>query len=377
MRIIADENMPYVNELFSAHAEVIQVSGRDITPEMLVDVDALLVRSVTKVNESLLAKANRLSFVGSATIGTDHVDQSLLKERGITFTNAPGCNANAVCDYVLSCLVLFAERNQLQISGLTAGIVGIGNIGRRLLPRLQALGMTVLCCDPLRAEQEPEFQSESLHTLLTQSDVITFHVPYTRQGKFATEHMIGTAELQLMKPRAILINACRGEVIDNLALKAFLMSKPELTVVLDVWENEPNPDEELLALVDIATPHIAGYSQEGKALGTSMVYDCWAEKNQLALSDINQLLPLPDLSAMSIAAEPSQELLKQLIQAVYDVRNDDARMRANAGNAGYFDHMRKNYPLRRELMSTQVNFAHPISSNAKDLLSGIGFQVTQ
>lgn len=375
MRILADENMPYVEELFSPFAEVTRVHGRKITPEMLVDVDALLVRSITKVNAELLAQANRLTFVGSATIGTDHVDQPLLAEKGITFTNAPGCNANAVCDYVLSCLLLFAERKEIKVAGLTAGIVGVGNIGKRLKPRLEALGMKVLCCDPLRADAESDFPHTPYEALLARSDLVTFHVPYTRDGKYPTFHMLNEQTLNLLKPDCILVNACRGEVIDNPTLKAFIQQGSTQSIVLDVWEHEPTPDPELLELVDIATPHIAGYSQEGKALGTSMVFDKWAEQNQLPKSSLSQLLPTPALASMSLGIEPSQELIKQLIQAVYDVRNDDERMRQRRIHEGYFDAMRKNYPLRRELMSTQIKSEIELSSEAKDCLSGLGFQL--
>lgn len=373
MRILADENMPYVQELFSAHADVIQVPGRDIQAEMLTDVDALLVRSVTQVNGALLSQANRLKFIGSATIGTDHVDQHLLAERGIVFSNAPGCNANAVCDYVLSSLLLMAERREIKVAGLVAGIVGVGNIGTRLIPRLEALGMTVLCCDPLRAEVEADFEHVAFEALLSQCDLLTFHVPHTQGGAYPTFHMLAKRELQQLKADCILINACRGEVIDNFALKTHLKQGGCQSVVLDVWEHEPNPDPELINLVDIATPHIAGYSQEGKALGTSMVYDAWAKLNQRPKSELSQLLPQPDLSAMTVSSEPGQELLKQLIQAVYDVRDDDERMRRQLHQPGYFDAMRKHYPLRRELRSTQLMLHSTLTDKTGQQMARIGF----
>lgn len=375
MRILADENMPYVNELFAEHAEVIQVPGRQIQAEMLVDVDALLVRSVTKVNAELLSQANRLKFVGSATIGTDHVDQALLKQKGIAFSNAPGCNANAVCDYILSCLLLLAERKGLELSGLIAGIVGVGNIGKRLRPRLEALGLKVLCCDPFRAELEPDFEHVPYEQLLGQCDVLTFHVPHTKTGPYPTFHMLAEEQLKQLKPECILMNACRGEVIDNPALKLHLEQGTQQSVVLDVWEHEPNPDPELMALVDIATPHIAGYSQEGKAFGTSMVYDVWAEQNLLPKADIKELLPTPALAGLEISAVPTQSLIKQLVQAVYDVRNDDERMRRLTEQPGYFDAMRKNYPLRRELLSTQLGFTRTISQASCDQLQQLGFAI--
>ena len=372
MRILGDENMPYVERLFAPFGEVVRVPGRSITAKMLLDVDALLIRSVTPVNEALLAHANRLAFVGSATIGTDHVDKELLAARGIRFSNAPGCNANAVCDYVLSCLLLLVNRKGLTIQGMTAGIIGMGNIGKRLKPRLEALGMMVLGCDPIRAELEPDFSHTPLQALLEQCDLLTFHVPHTRTGSHPTFHMMSDAELKQLKPSCILINACRGEVIDNLALKRHLQQGAGQSVVLDVWENEPEPDAELLALVDIATPHIAGYSQEGKALGTSMVYDQWAGLYDFPLSELSQLLPAPELAAMTLAAEPSQGLIKQLVQAVYEVRDDDERMRQASHQQGYFDTLRKHYPLRRELMSTRIK-SELLSEKGRQCLAQLGF----
>ncbi|GGA75897.1 erythronate-4-phosphate dehydrogenase [Neiella marina] len=375
MRILADENMPYVEELFSPYGDVIRAPGRDICPSMLVDVDVLLVRSVTKVNADLLSQANKLHFVGTATIGTDHVDLKLLQQRGISFTNAPGCNAYAVCDYVLSSLLLIAERRQLQLHGLTMGVVGIGNIGTRLLPRLRALGLQVLVNDPPRAAAEPDFHSTPLEQVLQQADIITFHVPLQRDGEHSTFHLIAAEQLEMMKPDAILINACRGEVIDNQALLRHLTRHPKLSVVLDVWENEPNPNNELLRAVDIATPHIAGYSQEGKAFGTSIVYDHWAKLHGFALANVQALLPKPDLAAMTLSAAPNQAVLKQLVQAVYDVRNDDERMRHHSQQPEYFDRLRKTYPLRREILSTQIQFSDFDNQVARDDIAALGFQI--
>ncbi|MBW8190410.1 4-phosphoerythronate dehydrogenase [Neiella marina] len=374
MHILADENMPYVEALFGPHGKVTRVAGRDISADMLVDVDVLLVRSVTKVDSKLLAKANKLHFVGTATIGTDHVDEQLLAERGITFTNAPGCNAYAVCDYVLSSLLLVAERRQLRLKGLTMGVIGIGNIGKRLLPRLEALGLNVLVCDPPRAEAESSFESTALASLIAQSDIVTLHVPLLMTGRHKTHHLIGAAELAQLKPEAIIINACRGEVIDNQALKQHLATHSEHSVVLDVWENEPQPDPQLMALVDIATPHIAGYSQEGKAFGTSIVYDHWAALHGFAKADVQALLPTPELAAMTVAGKPTQGLLKQLVHAVYDVRNDDERMRAVSQQTGYFDRLRKSYPLRRELLSTQINMSAGMPADNATTLARLGFQ---
>ncbi|HBV7456709.1 TPA: 4-phosphoerythronate dehydrogenase, partial [Escherichia coli] len=217
MKILVDENMPYARDLFSRLGEVTAVPGRPIPVAQLADADALMVRSVTKVNESLLA-GRPIKFVGTATAGTDHVDEAWLKQAGIGFSAAPGCNAIAVVEYVFSSLLMLAERDGFSLHERTVGIVGVGNVGRRLQARLEALGITTLLCDPPRADRGDEGDFRSLDELVQHADILTFHTPLFKDGPYKTLHLADEKLIRSLKPGAILINACRGAVVDNTAL---------------------------------------------------------------------------------------------------------------------------------------------------------------
>lgn len=245
MKILVDENMPYARDLFSRLGEVTAVPGRPIPVAQLADADALMVRSVTKVNESLLA-GKPIKFVGTATAGTDHVDEAWLKQAGIGFSAAPGCNAIAVVEYVFSSLLMLAERDGFSLYERTVGIVGVGNVGRRLQARLEALGIKTLLCDPPRADRGDEGDFRSLDELVQHADILTFHTPLFKDGPYKTLHLADEKLIRSLKPGAILINACRGAVVDNTALLTSLNEGQKLSVVLDVWEGEPELNVELL-----------------------------------------------------------------------------------------------------------------------------------
>jgi erythronate-4-phosphate dehydrogenase len=272
--VVADENIPFVRETFGHVGEVRTLNGRAINPDAVRDADILLVRSVTRVDRGLVTDS-RVRFVGSTTIGTDHIDQGYLRDRGIIFAHAPGSNAISVVEYVLASLLWTAVRKGESLRGKTMGIVGIGNIGSRLAARLSAFGMRVLKNDPpLAAAAEAEGRTHdfvSLETVLAESDIVTLHVPLERKGPYATYHLVDDAALAWMKQDAWLINTCRGAVVDNLALRRTIEAGQLGATILDVWEGEPEPGPDLLRLTDVATPHIAGYSFDGKVLGTMMV----------------------------------------------------------------------------------------------------------
>ncbi|OLQ76124.1 4-phosphoerythronate dehydrogenase [Photobacterium proteolyticum] len=368
MKILIDENMPYAADLFSQLGEVVTKPGRTLTSDDLIDVDALMIRSVTKVNKSLLEKADKLRFVGTATAGQDHVDQALLEQQGITFTAAPGCNKVGVAEYVLSSLMVLGQQQGFSVFDKTIGIVGAGNVGTYLARCLDALGIRYLLNDPLKEQQGDSRQFHSLETIQTQCDVITLHTPITRDGDFPTYHLVDEAFLDTLAPGAILINAARGPVVDNQALKVALQQassgegKP-LTAVLDVFEHEPLVDLELLPLLAFATPHIAGYGLEGKARGTTMVFNRYCEflglDKQVSASS---LLPVAPIPFVQLSKKWQEEDLFTLIQLIYDVRKDDALFRRemiqSAGNdqqmAAAFDLMRKNYWDRREYSAITV-----------------------
>lgn len=354
VKILVDENMPYAQTLFSELGEVKAVPGRPIPEQELIDADALMVRSITKVNESLLGNTP-VKFVGTATAGFDHIDTEWLSTANIGFSSAPGCNAIAVVEYVFSSLLLLAERDNFDLRDKTVGIIGVGNVGGRLAARLSAWGVKTLLCDPPRAAKGDDELFVSFEDVLKQADVITFHTPLNMSGEYKTFHLMDETGLAKLRDGIILINASRGEVVDNKALLSVLNRGKKMSVILDVWEPEPDLDTALLALVDIGTPHIAGYTLEGKARGTTQVYEAYCQflgkSSQISLSS---LLPKPDINQLTFNGKLTQNQLKRLVHLVYDVRRDDAALRAVAGVTGEFDKLRKNYQERREWSSFEV-----------------------
>ncbi|ORM80477.1 4-phosphoerythronate dehydrogenase [Pantoea deleyi] len=355
MKILVDENMPYARELFSRTGEVVAVPGRPLPVAELADAQGLMVRSVTQVNEALLS-GTPVKFVGTATAGTDHVDEAGLQRAGVAFSAAPGCNAIAVVEYVFSALLLLAERDGFQLRDRTVGIVGVGNVGGRLQKRLEAWGIRTLLCDPPRADRGDEGEFLSLDAVAAQADILTFHTPLFKEGPYRSWHLANAALLMGLKPNTILINACRGAVVDNAALLEVLNMRHDLSVVLDVWEPEPDLSLALLDKVDIATPHIAGYTLEGKARGTTQVFEAWCDFiGQPQQVPLSTLLPVPEFSEVTLNGPLDQPTLKRLAHLVYDVRRDDAPLRKVAAKPGEFDRLRKQYQERREWSSLQVN----------------------
>ncbi|MCZ3380916.1 4-phosphoerythronate dehydrogenase PdxB [Kosakonia sp. SOY2] len=373
MKILVDENMPYARDLFSRLGEVKAVPGRPIPVAELADADALMVRSVTKVNDGLL-QGTGIKFVGTATAGTDHVDEAFLQQAGIAFSAASGCNAIAVVEYVFSSLLMLAERDGFALQDRTVGIVGVGNVGGRLQARLEAFGVRTLLCDPPRADRGDDGDFRSLDELVREADVLTFHTPLFKEGPYKTLHLADDALLSRLQPGTILINACRGPVVDNAALLQRLQAGQALSVVLDVWEPEPDLNVDLLNLVDIGTAHIAGYTLEGKARGTTQVFEAFSDflgkRQQVAL---DTLLPAPEFGRITLHGPLDQSTLKRLVHLVYDVRRDDALLRKVAGTPGEFDKLRKNYLERREWSSLYVQCD---DASAAALLQQLGFNAT-
>ncbi len=369
LKILADENMPQVCEIFSEFGEVTLCSGREISAGDLVDVDVLLVRSITQVNQALIADCP-VKFVGTATIGTDHIDQSLLQKKGVGFSNAPGCNADAVVEYVLSVIFLLAEQQGFDPAERTYGIVGVGNVGGRLQRRLQALDFNILLNDPPRALNEPGFVE--LDELVGKADFICLHTPLTRDEPFPTHHLFPPFLLKKLKTNTVLLNAGRGSVIDNEALLELGQIRADLTFVLDVWEFEPAVNPKLAARCALVSPHIAGYSLDGKIRGTYMLYQALAEYLQYPMTKtLEDFLPVAELS------EIRQDDLSALevMRLVYDPRHDDRDLRETLQmpfeeQKLAFDQLRKNYPVRREFSSLTVK-----TGREQELLSALGFQV--
>ncbi len=325
MLIVADENIPYWIPFFGDIGEIRRVNGRTLAPDQVRDADILLVRSVTRVDRQLLEGA-RVRFVGTATIGTDHIDQAWLQEQGIGFAAAPGCNAVSVAEYVLSVLSLYAEKRGgiEDWSSLTVGIVGgVGNVGGELARMLERLDFTVKLCDPPRQEAEEERAEEFVPLAeALECDVVTLHTPLTRTGAHPTNRMIAGSELAALGQDQLLINAGRGgEVIDGEALLARLQQADAPTVVLDVWEHEPRINPDLLDRVWLATPHIAGYSLEGKMQGTEMIYQalCRYLGGLPVRKKAGQFLPEPALSKVSFTSSADEdEAVQVALRACYD-----------------------------------------------------------
>jgi len=275
MKIVADENIPFVTECFSSIGDVEVVLGREITPDVVADADALLVRSVTRVDSSLLA-GSKVRFVGTATIGLDHVDVDFLREKNIGFASAPGSNANSAAEYVIAALLEIGRKHKISLEDKSIGVIGVGNVGSKVAKKAAALGMKVYLNDPplKRQSGDPKYlQIEELFDC----DFITLHTPLTFDGIDKTFHLADERFFESLKVGCVFINTSRGGVVESSALKAAIETGSLKAVVLDVWENEPNIDTELLQMVDIGTPHIAGYSLDGKVAGMIMIYKAACE----------------------------------------------------------------------------------------------------
>jgi erythronate-4-phosphate dehydrogenase len=381
MLIVADENIPLLDSFFGDIGEIRRVSGRSMSNEDVRDADIVLVRSVTRVNRELL-EGSRVRFVGTTTIGTDHVDLDWLEAAGIRFSAAPGCNANSVAEYVLSVLSLHAERRGLaDWSQLSVGIVGVGNVGGELAHKLERLGFDVRLCDPPRADREEDDQEFVSLEEAMKCDVVSLHTPLTREGDHPTLHMIGHPELEALGANQLLINAGRGEVIDSSALLARLDQGNAPTVALDVWEQEPRIHPELVDRVWLATPHIAGYSFEGKVQGTEMIYQSLSQFLGLPVrKKAGQFLPEPALSKISFTSSADEEdAIRIALRACYDPRPDDARLRnAMTGSVeergAAFDRLRRDYPVRRECSSLKIQLKGT-SKSLQDSFRAIGFKL--
>ena len=369
MRILIDENMPVADQLFAGLGELVRLPGRQMTAEQVAQADVLLVRSVTRVDEQLLAQARRLKFVGTATIGTDHIDQPLLAARGITFSSAPGCNKISVGEYVISALLVLAERYQLNLSGMTLGVIGAGNTGSAVAAKAQALGLQVCLCDPPLADAG-DVRTFVPYEMALQCDFVSFHVPLTHQGPYSTHHLLDADQIARLPEGQFLLNASRGEVWDNQALLQRQQGGAPLRLVMDVWEHEPDILRELIPHTELATQHIAGYSLEGKIMGTYQLYLAYCQMAGIPCAmQWQDLLPPAAVSQVQVRGELNAAQIKQLVHLVYDVRRDDARFRLGYQDAASFDWMRKHYPERREWSSLSVQ------GSADPRLAALGFTV--
>ena len=385
MLIFADENIPFVRDAFRTFGEVVTFAGREITREKIKDGDILLVRTVTGVNRELL-EGTKIKFVATATIGIDHIDTAYLKKNGIGFSNAQGSNANSVSEYVMTALLCLANRMGFQLSQKSLAVIGVGNVGSRVVEMAKGLGMDVLENDPPLAMETREVRFKKIEDVI-KSDIITFHVPLSYKGKDATFHMVDEKLLSQLKKGAILINTSRGGVVETKALYEAIKKRNLLASVIDVWENEPGIDMELLREVSIATPHIAGYSFDGKVNGTRMIYNACAEFFKLKpgwrMESVMPEAPVGELKIETrgthrMASPRDEGMLWDTIRKLYDIERDDKSIRKMLNLRGeerghYFDRLRKEYPIRREFFNTTLTFMS--SKNFIDKFLSLGFRL--
>lgn len=340
MKIVADTNIPFLKGVFEPYGEVVYKDGRAIMREDCLDADVLIIRTRTKCDAAML-EGTRVKVVATATIGMDHVDIPWCIEHGITVYNAEGCNAGGVVDYVLSALYGVASRKAIRLEGATIGIVGVGHVGARVAEAAEKLGFQVLMCDPPRAEMEGPDKFCTLDFLLENAQVVTLHTPLEESTRIMADENF----FQKIAPGTIFINTSRGEVVDEAAL---MRARPKLgAVVIDTWCNEPDVNRNLIDVCDIATPHIAGYSYQGKQMGTAMAVRSVAKHYGIdVLKDYFPETESPDLDPIRIVAEgKSQGEMTSVLQYNYPIFTDDFFFRSAPEN---FEKIRSEYRYRRE-----------------------------
>ncbi len=359
INIVAGENIPYVKEAFEGLGNLTILPGRSITSADLKDTNILLIRSITQVNESLL-KGTPVEFVATASAGTDHMDTAYLNARNIGFASAAGSNANSVAEYIMVALLLIGKQQGFSLLGKTIGIIGVGNIGKLVKQKAEALGMHPILNDPL-LEETGQIDHQSLEKTLG-CDVVTLHTPLTTDGPYPTYHMLNEQTFKWLKPSAVFINAARGEVVDTTALYKAITHKKIGPTIIDVWEHEPKINWDLFQAVTLGTPHIAGHSLDGKANGTFMIYAALCKHLGIEPTwNPVQSLPPPIVPLIEVNTYPQsgQEQLRQMVTKIYDIVADYGRMQellvaSQNERPTLFDALRKNYPVRREFHRTKV-----------------------
>jgi len=373
MKIIIDDKIPYIRGAFEGVAEVVYLPGSKTTQEVVKDADAMVTRTRTACNEKLLAGSS-VKFIATATIGYDHIDTDFCDAVGIKWMNAPGCNSKSVEQYIASTLMVLAERKNIQLWDLCIGVVGVGNVGSKVARFCNLMGMKVLLNDPPRERAEGSVAFVSLKKVMDEADIITLHVPLNLKGEDSTFHLGNEVFFTELKRKPILINSCRGEVINTMAVKAALKSSEISAFVCDCWENEPDPDLELLAMTEIATPHIAGYSKDGKATGTQMSVKAISQFFGLGLENWEPSgveLPANPVIELEGSGLSTQEIIAKVILATYDIRNDDQAFRKNPEQ---FEQLRGDYPVRREFPAFTI-IPKNVGVETLEVLKKFGFQI--
>ncbi|WP_342348100.1 4-phosphoerythronate dehydrogenase [uncultured Nitrospira sp.] len=377
INIVAGENIPYIKEACAGMGNLTLLPGRSITSSDLQDTNVLLIRSITKVDETLL-KGTPVEFVGSASAGVDHIDIAYLKSRNIGFTSAAGSNANSVAEYIMAALLFLGKQQAFALKGKTIGIIGVGNIGKLVKHKAEVLEMLPVLHDPPLAETG-QLDHRSLAEALS-CDVVTLHTPLTTDGPYPTFHMLNEQTLQWLNPSAIFINAARGEVVETQALLKAITENRIGPTIIDVWEDEPAINWDLFQAATIGTPHIAGHSLDGKANGTFMIYAALCK--HLGISPAwnpVQVLPAPTVPSLTIDyhEQSDEELIQEMVTKIYDLEADYHRMQEllaipQEERPRRFDELRKNYPVRREFHRTRVTLPKN-QERLQQFLARVGF----
>lgn len=373
IRIVADNKIPFLEGALEGVATVDYLPGGEITREDLLDADALITRTRTRCDRSLL-EGTGIRFIASATIGYDHIDTEYCREAGILWTNAPGCNSSSVRQYMVSILLYLASEKGLKLNELTLGVVGVGNVGSKVAMAAGALGMKVLLNDPPRARKEGSSAFVSLSELQKQADIISLHVPLNKGGEDNTLHLVDGKFIEGLKTGTILVNSSRGRVVKEADLMEGIRSGKLSGVILDVFDSEPDINLELLDMLTLATPHIAGYSLDGKANGTSMAVQAVSRHFGLGLENWEAVhIPQPQQNQILGDATSGSlyEVLWEIYRNCYDVTADDARLRDKPES---FESQRGNYPFRREPLAYSVRLFQGYDE-IRDILEKLGFSM--
>lgn len=374
MRIIADDKIPFLRDVLEPYAEMVYLPGDRISRNDLLNADALLIRTRTKCTGSLLNNTS-IKFIGTATIGFDHIDTAWCSRNNIAWTNAPGCNSSSVQQYITAALLKLENERRFILKDKTLGIIGAGNVGSKVERAAKALGMKVLINDPPRAGREGVKGFTDIGTLLKESDIITLHVPLNFVGEDQTYHLFDDENFGKLRNGTWFINSSRGEVAETAALKKALNSGKLAGAILDVWENEPDPDAGLMTSSFIATPHIAGYSTDGKANGTAMAVNALCRYFRLPLHEwYPDNVPKPDLPEIKIncSGKSDSDILREAVVHTYDISEDDGNLRRSPSD---FEKQRGDYRLRREFSAYTVELTDG-TKKMSEILQKLGFRLS-
>lgn len=365
MKIIADKNIPFLKGIAEDFGDVTYLSGSEFTKESIKNADTLIVRTVTRFDKEIL-DGSSVKLICSATIGYDHIDTEYCDRHGISWKNAPGCNSGSVQQYIASALITIARQKNFSLEGKTIGIVGVGNVGKKVAAISELLGLRVLKNDPPRKDSENSNEFVDIETIKREADIITFHTPLIKEGKYTTYHLADKNFFNSLEKKPIIINSARGGIIDTTAIKDAIKHGQISGAVIDCWENEPNIDLEYLNMVDIATPHIAGYSADGKANATRMSLQSIADYWSLPKEPI-QKISIPPIDSATIDYDQYHSI-EDAILYTYNLLNDCKKL---LDNPDQFSNLRGNYPLRREYGAYTIENVSNITD--KEKLTKVGF----